>query len=280
LYYYALIGLAVGQFVLIVLLGQKLSSSNRRLLDAEGHLEQAIQVKTDFLSNVSHELRTPMTGIKGYVDNMLDGIAGDITEKQARYLARVKVNADRLTGLINDLLDLSRLDRGRPDLLEIGIAEFDISDLVEELGSDLQDRVKQKGLDLRIESKVFSAFADRARVRQVLDQLCDNAIKFTENGEINISATDGDPGFVHVRVQDTGPGVAVDQRERIFDRFYQIQDEQSLTPGSGLGLSIAKEFTEIMGGHIWVEPNQPKGSAFVLALPSSDPDHLMATEGV
>ena len=269
---YALTIMVGLQSVVIFRLIRSRSMVRRQLSVARDNLAEAKQVKTDFLSNVSHELRTPMTGIKGYVDNMLDGIAGDITQKQARYLARVKVNADRLTGLINDLLDLSRIDRGRPDLLEMGMAEFDVGDLVEELGSHFGPRAEQKGLSLRIDSNGLSVFADRSRVRQVLYQLCDNAIKFTETGEVVVSVLAGDRGFVQVCVIDTGPGIPEDQMERIFDRFYQIQDEQCLRPGSGLGLSIAKEFSELMGGHIWVEPNVPAGSAFILALPSSDPD--------
>jgi signal transduction histidine kinase len=117
---------------------------SKSLRQIEASLDDARQIKTDFLSNVSHELRTLMTGIKGYVDNMLDGIAGEITDKQARYLVRVKANADRLTALINDLLDLSRIDRGRGDLLEISNAEFDVSEVIAELAAEYEVRAASR----------------------------------------------------------------------------------------------------------------------------------------
>lgn len=132
------------QFLGLLWVSRLLVIRSKSLRQIEASLDDARQIKTDFLSNVSHELRTLMTGIKGYVDNMLDGIAGEITDKQARYLVRVKANADRLTALINDLLDLSRIDRGRGDLLEISNAEFDVSEVIAELAAEYEVRAASR----------------------------------------------------------------------------------------------------------------------------------------
>ena len=250
-----------------------LSQSRRGLVEAESSLREADQVKTDFLSNVSHELRTPMTGIKGYVDNMLDGIAGEITEKQKGYLERVKANADRLTALINDLLDLSRIDRGRADLLSIGYASFDVSEVVSEIAKEYEAQALSKGLSFEVDAQSTSIYSDSTRIRQSLQHLLDNAIKFTASGGIKVGVSEGKKGFVEISVEDTGPGVPADQKERIFDRFYQVQDDQNLTPGSGLGLSITREFTDILGGRVWLKSSSPAGSTFVLALPESAAIH-------
>jgi two-component system sensor histidine kinase/response regulator len=132
------------QFLGLLWVSRLLVIRSKSLRQIEASLDDARQIKTDFLSNVSHELRTLMTGIKGYVDNMLDGIAGEITDKQARYLVRVKANADRLTAFINDLLDLSRIDRGRGDLLEISNAEFDVSEVIAELAAEYEVRAASR----------------------------------------------------------------------------------------------------------------------------------------
>jgi len=257
------------QALAIAWLALMLSQTRRRLVEAESSLRDADQVKTDFLSNVSHELRTPMTGIKGYVDNMLDGIAGEITEKQKGYLERVKANADRLTALINDLLDLSRIDRGRADLLSIGYANFDVSQVVTELAGEYEAKARSRGLSFVVDAPSTTIYSDPSRTRQSLQHLLNNAIKFTSSGGIRVSVQKGQDGFVEISIEDTGPGVPADQSERIFDRFYQVQDEQNLTPGSGLGLSIAREFTDIMGGRVWLKSSGSEGSTFAIALPES-----------
>ncbi len=254
------------------LANKELFGVNRELQQKSGDLEDANErlkevdvLKTDFFSNVSHELRTPMTAIKGYVDNMLDGIAGDLSERQDRYLNRIKSNADRLTRLISDLLDLSRVDRGRADLLQLETRKLSVREVVSEAVESLRPVAEGAGLKLRFEGSDGDATADPDRLVQIITNLVGNAIKFTESdGEISVTVKRDGTGYVQTIVKDTGKGIPEGDVEKVFDRFHQVK---GTTGGTGLGLPITKELVELHGGKIWVESEEGVGSTFTFTLP-------------
>ena len=250
-------------------LNSELQKKTSDLKDANVRLKEVDVLKTDFFSNVSHELRTPMTAIKGYIDNMLDGIAGTLNEKQDRYLTRVKSNADRLTRLINDLLDLSRIERGRTDLLQLHIETLSVRGVIQEAVEGLRPMAESAGLTLRFEGDEVSVRADRDRLVQVVTDLVGNAVKFTPaGGEISVTVKSDGSGYVQTAVRDTGKGIAAEDLDQVFDRFYQVKDEGGgLSGGTGLGLPITKELVELQDGQIWVESEVGVGSIFTFTLP-------------
>lgn len=237
----------------------------------ERRLKELDKLKSDFVSNVSHELRTPLTAIKGSVDNMLDGLTGDLNEKQSRYLARIKSNTDRLARLINDLLDLSRIEAGiqlkRTNLSLLNVAK----EVVESLGSMAAEKLIS--FDFLCADSNLTAWADPDRVAEVLTNLLGNAIKFTPaHGKVTVSLARNGDNWVKVSIADTGPGIASEEASRIFDKFYQVsQLEQRKTVGTGLGLSISKALVEMHGGKIWLESNGDRGSIFSFTLPAEQP---------
>ncbi|MBT5832281.1 MAG: hypothetical protein HOH77_18990, partial [Candidatus Latescibacteria bacterium] len=240
---------------------------DKALAEANARLQELDQLKTDFFSNVSHELRTPMTAIKGYVDNMLDGIAGDVTERQERYLNRVKSNADRLTRLINDLLDLSRIDRGRTDLLQLNMSPIQLNDVVHEAVDGLRPLADAAGLKLVYQGEDNLAMADRDRVIQMVTNLAGNAIKFTESGgEVRVSVRSDGTGFIQTVVKDTGKGIPAEDLSKIFDRFHQVKGTMG---GTGLGLPITKELADLHGGEVWAESEMGHGSTFTFTIPEA-----------
>jgi len=228
---------------------------------------EADRTKNEFVSNVSHELRTPMTAIKGYTDLLHAGSVGSINEEQKRFLSIIKNNADRLTALINDLLDISRVDTGRvrfvPQPVQIGDV---ISDVVNALACE--SHAKNQILTYEVAGGLPELMGDRDRLNQVLTNLVGNAIRYTpREGEVEVLAYPVE-GAVRVDVRDTGIGIAPEDLGRIFERFYRADHPLVREAGgSGLGLSIAKMFVEMHGGRVWVESEQGKGSTFTLILP-------------
>ena len=239
---------------------QDLEAKNKRL-------EEVDAAKTDFLSGVAHELRTPMTAIKGFAENILDGIGGKPSDQHAGYLSRIRSNADRLTRMVNDLLDLSRIDRGRTDLIDLNIGKLPIHDVVQATVEDLRPLADEKGLKLTVEADEAHGMADRDRLTQVVTNLVGNAIKFTETGEVSVTVRSDGQGNVQTAVRDTGRGIPADSLERVFERLYQVRDGGEARQGSGLGLAISKEFVELMGGKIWAESEVGRGSAFTFTVP-------------
>jgi signal transduction histidine kinase len=225
-------------------------------------------MKSDFVSNVSHELRTPLTAVKGSVDNMLDGITGTLNEKQIRYLTRIKSNTDRLSRLINDLLDLSRIEAGKIDIKPTVLSPENLArDVVEILRSMVVDKL----IDLEVicHEHDVTAWADRDKVTQVLMNLVGNAVKFApSHGNVTIAIERDGDSWVQVSVADTGPGIPRPELERIFDKFYQVsQVDKRKSRGTGLGLAISKALVQMHGGKIWVESELGKGSTFSFTLP-------------
>jgi signal transduction histidine kinase len=248
---------------------EELKEKTAELQTANIELGEANRHKSQFLANVSHELRTPLNAIIGSTDNVLDRIAGELNEKQARYLARVQTNAEHLNLLIEDLLDLSVIESGKMD---IKAKNMSLASLIAEVTESLKPIAEKKPLDLEI-SRIaanLTAWADRDRIVQVLNNLIGNAVKFTPpEGKVRVAAQRDGNGWVQVSVTDTGPGIPPEEADKIFDEFYQIP--QAVRPkikGMGLGLTIAKKLLEMHGGKIWVESEPGKGSTFFFTLPS------------
>ena len=228
---------------------------------------EAERAKTEFVSTVSHELRTPMTSIKGYADLLMMGAVGEMTADQRNFLAIIRNNADRLTDLVNDLLNISRIESGR---VELALKAIRIEKTIGQVITTLEPRAKDKGLVLRqdVPPDLPNVLADPARVVQILTNLVANACQYTPTGgEVVVSArAHGDE--VHISVHDTGIGVSPADQEKIFDRFFRADDPlvQEVS-GTGLGLPIVKSLTEMHGGRIWVESEPGEGSTFTFTLP-------------
>lgn len=245
----------------------KLRQRSEELERARIKLEEADALRTDFFSSVSHELRTPMTAIKGYLDNLIDGIAGDLSERQARYVERIKVNSDRLTRLVDDLLDLQRLNRERPDLLNLTLENLDVAEVVEEAVESIRPLADQAGLTLTFAGRRAIARIDRDRVVQIVTNLVGNALKFTESGgAVSVTCDLDGEGSVLTVVTDTGCGIPAGDLARVFDPFQQVAGTRG---GTGLGLPIAQELASVMGGQITAESEVGVGSTFTFKLPES-----------
>ena len=223
------------------------------------------QLKSDFVSTVSHELRTPLSIIKEGVSLVLDKVPGDISEKQQKILEISKFNIDRLARIIDNLLDISKIEAGKVELRRNLI---DISDTVKQIASSFEIKVKEKGLNLKLDVDNMSGkvYADSDRIAQVLINLISNAIKFTPSGYIEISCKDN-KDFVACSVKDTGVGISKDDLPKLFDKFQQFGRLIGAGErGTGLGLSIAKSIIDMHNGTISVESEPKKGSCFTFAL--------------
>ena len=247
-------------------LEQRVRERTHELQNANERLHELDELKSAFVSTVSHELRTPMTSIKGYVDNILDGLTGALTDRQSYYLNRVKFNIERLTRMINDLLDLSRIEAGR---VEVRLASVCMRDLVTEVAEGFQRIAQEKGITLRTEfsGELAPVRGDRDKLHQVLTNLIQNAIKFTPTrGDVRVESCVQDSA-VQISVSDTGCGIPPHELDRVFDRFYRGESVPTEDRGSGLGLPIAKSLVELHGGRIWAESVPGQGSRFFFTVP-------------
>ncbi len=252
----------------------ELERLNRELRTANDQLQELDRLKSAFVSIVSHELRTPMTSIKGYVENILDGLAGGLTEKQSYYLTRVKMNTERLTRMVNDLLDLSRIedpdkrhDSPRP-------VSMSIRDLTAEVVESFQAMALQRSITVRADNPASLPLiqGDRDKLHRVLTNLIGNAIKFTSaGGAVLIETAAESNGFVQVCITDTGCGIPSHEHEKVFDKFFRGATIPQEARGAGLGLAITKALVELHGGRIWLESTPGKGSRFFFSLPLTHP---------
>ena len=228
---------------------------------------QADIAKTEFVSTVSHELRTPLTSIKGYADLLAAGVVGSLTDGQKQFMDIVSNNADRLTALINDLLDISCIESGR---VKLEIQPMQIQDVVQDVVDLMRTQIEAKGLALQVEvpENLPRMQGDRDRLTQVLTNLVSNAYRYTPGGQVSIVVAEM-PGVLRVDVSDTGIGIAEEDRSKIWDRFFRaahpVVEEAG---GTGLGLSIVKMFVEMHGGRIWLDSEPGKGSTFTFILPT------------
>ncbi len=261
------------------------------VLEEITEIEALSRLKSEFVSHVSHELRTPLTSVKGAIKQILRGMTGEVTDRQRRLLEIVGQNTDQLIALINDLLDLSRLESGQ---VAMRVEEVDIGSLVRDCVTTVEDLAREKGLQLVNLAPFRGPLlpGDRNCLKQVVLNLLSNAIKFTpatpgsdeagggpygpsgdrlSTGRITLEAKPVG-GVVEVSVQDTGVGIAERERERIFEKFHRVENPlTATTKGTGLGLAICKQIVEGHGGRIWVESEEGKGSRFAFTLPLEHP---------
>ncbi len=239
----------------------------RELERQSAALEVASQHKSEFLASMSHELRTPLNAIIGFSEVLLERMFGELNERQDDYLRDIWSSGKHLLELLNDILDLSKIEAGQ---MVLNRSEFDVRESLEYCLALVRERaIKQRMLlSLEVGPEVGLVNADRLRFRQVVLNLLSNAVKFTpDGGRVGVRASIRDQILV-VEVADTGPGVAAEDRQRIFDAFQQGTRHPEQTEGTGLGLTLSKRILELHGGRIWVESEAGKGSTFGFALPA------------
>ncbi|HEV2300911.1 MAG TPA: ATP-binding protein, partial [Stellaceae bacterium] len=238
----------------------------RELAEKSEELELASQHKSQFLANMSHELRTPLNAILGYAELLVDGIYGEMPEKPKGVLERIQNNGRHLLALINDVLDLAKIEAGQ---LTLSLEDYSVPELVRSVVTATEPLAAAKGLKFAalLPDEMPTAHGDARRISQVLLNLVGNAIKFTDAGEVEIGAAVADGHFT-LTVRDTGPGIAEADRERIFGEFQQIDNSNTRRQGgTGLGLAISKRMVEMQGGTIAVESALGEGSTFRVTLP-------------
>lgn len=242
------------------------------LLDSEAQkigirsreIERLNRLKSEFLASMSHELRTPLNSILGFSDLLLQGRAGAINPRQHEFLGHLKRAADHLLALINDVLDLSKIEAGHS---ELHCEHFVLHEALDEVLPALRESANQKGIDLTTPSDLFRVYADRLRFKQILYNLVSNAVKFTPRGGRVDLAVDFRGGEICLTVADNGIGISSEDQNSIFDKFYQVSSATPVREGSGLGLAIAKQLVEQHGGKIWVDSEPAHGSRFTFSLP-------------
>jgi signal transduction histidine kinase len=238
----------------------------REIEQKSRELEIASRHKSQFLANMSHELRTPLNAILGYTELIQDRIYGEVPAKIGEVLERVQKGGRHLLGLINDVLDLSKIEAGQ---LTLTLSDYSYNEVLQSVLTAVESLAGEKGLKLSVDvaSDLPIGRGDARRVMQVLMNLVGNAIKFTDAGEVSVRVEASDGMFV-ASVSDTGPGIPEAQREQIFEEFQQVDSSATRNKGgSGLGLAIAKRIAEMHGGQLWVESTVGKGSTFWFALP-------------
>jgi signal transduction histidine kinase len=247
-----------------------LAIQNARLfreIEVKGHqLEVASRHKSQFLANMSHELRTPLNAILGYAELILDNIYGDMPQRMRGVLERVQSNGKHLLGLINDVLDLSKIEAGQ---LTLSLDDYSIGDVVQNVVTLVEPLATEKSLALTVDlpGDLPTAHGDQRRLTQVLLNLVGNAIKFTDSGEVAIKAAARNGAYT-LSVRDTGPGIAPADQSKIFEEFQQADSSSTKTKrGTGLGLSIARRIVTMHGGQIWVESAPGSGSTFFIKVP-------------
>jgi signal transduction histidine kinase len=243
---------------------QRRAAAELRELNAR--LEQASRAKSEFLASMSHELRTPMNAILGFTEMMRDGLYGEVPAELDEPLADIQTNGRHLLRLINDVLDLSKIEAGR---MELAPQEYLPADLVEAVRASMRSLAAERGLDFvaQVAPDLPTAYGDARRLTQCLMNLAGNAIKFTKQGRVEI-AVELDGGDLLYRVTDTGIGIPKEELEHVFAEFRQADATIAADfGGTGLGLSITRRFIEMHGGRIWVDSEPGQGSTFWFTVP-------------
>jgi signal transduction histidine kinase len=239
----------------------------QEIQDKSRQLETASRHKSEFLANMSHELRTPLNAIIGFSEVLLERMFGELNEKQAEYLQDVLASGRHLLSLINDILDLSKVEAGR---MELVLATFDLPLALENAVTLVRERATRRrvALEIAIDERLGDFVGDERKIHQILLNLLSNAVKFTpEGGRVGVNAVPTD-GAVEISVRDTGIGIAPEDQTAIFEEFRQVgSDHTGKREGTGLGLALAKRFVELHGGKIWVQSEIGKGSTFTFTLP-------------
>jgi two-component system, NtrC family, sensor kinase len=238
----------------------------REIADKSRQLEAASRHKSEFLANMSHELRTPLNAIIGFSEILGERLFGESNEKQEEYLKNIHASGQHLLSLINDILDLSKIEAGR---MELELAEFHLPQAIENALVLVRERALRRGITLEqsIDQRLGEIRSDERKIKQVLLNLLSNAIKFTpDGGRIDVRAIPVD-GAVEVSVSDTGVGIAPEDQEAIFEEFRQVGTADKKVEGTGLGLALSRKFIELHGGRIWVTSQVEVGSTFTFTIP-------------
>jgi signal transduction histidine kinase len=241
----------------------------RELADKSRQLEVASQHKSEFLANMSHELRTPLNAIIGFSEVLSERMFGELNEKQEEYLKDIHASGTHLLSLINDILDLSKIEAGR---MELELTDFDLPTALDNALMLVRERAGRRNITLRtsVDQRLGEVRADERKIRQVVLNLLSNAIKFTpEGGRIEVAALPKD-GAVEVSVSDTGIGIAPTDQEAVFEEFRQVGTAEKKAEGTGLGLTLCRKFVELHGGSISVTSQLGVGSTFTFTLPLSE----------
>ena len=248
---------------------QELASTNLSLEEAVRAAEVANQAKSDFLASMSHELRTPLNAIIGFSQVLADETFSKLDESEREYAKYIYESGNHLLSLINDILDLSKIEAGK---MELELAPVRIKDLLEASLVMIKEKAFNHGVklvtDIANDLEELEVMADERKLKQITFNLLSNAIKFTpDGGQITIEGKKEGKQLV-VSVSDTGVGIAPEEQEKVFEEFYQTKDgSKTKTPGTGLGLPLTKRFVEMHGGNIWVESELGKGSTFTYTIP-------------
>ena len=247
----------------------ELADQNELLRRQHIALEQASALKSQFLANMSHEFRTPLNAILGYTHMLLNGVTGPVSDQQRKSLTRIDSNSRHLLALINDILDITRIEAGR---MPLNLSTFRFPELVNEVMSELEPIIKRSNLvvSARMPRALPSLKSDRQKVKQIVLNLLSNALKFTPAGSVTISAThNGKNRFVDIAVTDTGVGIPPDDQVKVFEDFRQLDSSPARGyGGTGLGLSICRRLSQMLGGTIELESEPGRGSTFTLRLPA------------
>src|SRR5262249_18014775 len=239
----------------------------REIEDKSPQIQAANPHKSEFLANMSHELRTPLNAIIGFSEVLGERMFGELNEKQAEYIDDILTSGRHLLSLINEILDLSKVEAGR---MELEVAPFDLPLALDNARTFVRERAAKHGinLDVTIEERLSDFVGDERKIKQILLNLLSNAVKFTpEGGRIGINARQADDS-VEISVSDTGIGISPVDQAKIFEEFRQVGSNYAhKMEGTGLGLTLAKKFVELHGGRIWVESEVGKGSTFSFTLP-------------
>lgn len=246
----------------------ELAEQNELLRRQHIALEQASALKSQFLANMSHEFRTPLNAILGYTHMLLHGVTGTITEQQRKSLSRIDSNSRHLLALINDILDITRIEAGR---MPLNVTTFALPDLVDEVMAELEPIIRRSSLTVhrRIRGKLPNLRSDRSKVKQIVLNLLSNALKFTPAGKVTIAARlNARDRMLAIAVSDTGVGIAVEDQVKVFEDFRQLDSSPTRGyGGTGLGLSICRRLAQMLGGSIDLSSEAGKGSTFTLTLP-------------
>ena len=238
----------------------------REIADKSAQLEAASRHKSEFLANMSHELRTPLNAIIGFSEVLTERMFGELNDKQEEYLKDIHASGQHLLSLINDILDLSKIEAGR---MELELSEFDLPNAIENALILVRERASRRGIALghTIDERLGMIGGDERKVKQVLLNLLSNALKFTpEGGRIDVGARLHD-GVAEVSVADTGIGIAPADQDAVFEEFRQVGTADKKAEGTGLGLALSRKFIELHGGRIWVKSQVGAGSTFTFTLP-------------
>jgi PAS domain S-box-containing protein len=247
----------------------ELAEQNELLRRQQIGLEQASALKSQFLANMSHEFRTPLNAILGYTHMLLNGVSGSVAEAQRKSLSRIDSNSRHLLALINDILDITRIEAGR---MPLNLTNFVIPELIDEVMAELEPIIKRSNLAVtaKINGKLPSVKSDRQKVKQIVLNLLSNALKFTPSGSVKITASYDMRGrAIVIAVRDTGVGIAAEDQPKVFEDFRQLDSSPARGyGGTGLGLSICRRLAQMLDGSIELQSEPGKGSTFALRLPA------------